>query len=198
MSLGLYKVPWPDSSWERESQCRGSLGARPQAPGSDQPEFKIQLSPSFALCVSACMLNRFSHVWLCATLWTAACQVPWAMRFARQEYWSSLPRPPPGELPAPGIKLMSLTSTCTGGWVLYHLGSPICFVALGKLFHITKSQLWGGYTAPLPSRNFSDVRVFAPWYGSAIARILHCFLLLPKDQRDPDRLDLWMKKTHWT
>ena len=102
MSLGLYKVPWPDSSWERESQCTGGLGARARAPGPDQPEFKIQLSPSFALCVSACMLNCFRHVWLCATLWTAACQVPWAMGFARQEYWSSLPRPPPQELPKPG------------------------------------------------------------------------------------------------
>ena len=38
------------------------------------------------------------------TLWTVACQAPLSMRFSRQEYWSGLPRPPPGDLPNPGIK----------------------------------------------------------------------------------------------
>ena len=34
----------------------------------------------------------------CATLWTAACWVPLSIRFSRQEYWSGLPCPPPGDL----------------------------------------------------------------------------------------------------
>ena len=47
--------------------------------------------------------------------------------FSRQEYWSGLPCPPPGDLPHPGIEPMSLTSSCIGRQVLYrwsHLGSP--------------------------------------------------------------------------
>ena len=39
----------------------------------------------------ACMLSRFSHVWLCATPWTAAHLAPLSMEFSRQEYWSGLP-----------------------------------------------------------------------------------------------------------
>ena len=39
----------------------------------------------------ACMLSRFSHVRLCATLWTAAHQAPLSTGFSRQEYWSGLP-----------------------------------------------------------------------------------------------------------
>ena len=38
---------------------------------------------------------------LCPTL---ACQVPLSMGFSRQEYWSGLPFPSPGDLPNPGIK----------------------------------------------------------------------------------------------
>ena len=33
-----------------------------------------------------------------------ACQIPLSMGFSRQEYWSALPCPPPGDLPVPGIK----------------------------------------------------------------------------------------------
>ena len=50
-----------------------------------------------------CMLSRFSHVWLFATLWTVTCQSPLSMGFCRQEYWSGLPFPSPGDLPNPGI-----------------------------------------------------------------------------------------------
>ena len=38
------------------------------------------------------------------TLWTVARQAPLSMGFSRQEYWSGLPCPPPGDLPNPGIK----------------------------------------------------------------------------------------------
>ena len=48
----------------------------------------------------ACML---SHVQLFAALWTAAHQTPLAMVFSKQEYWSGLPSPPPGDLPNPEI-----------------------------------------------------------------------------------------------
>ena len=59
----------------------------------------------------------FSHVSFSATLWTAACQAPLSMESSRQEYWSELPFPIPGDLPDPGIKLASLVSPAlTGGF----------------------------------------------------------------------------------
>ena len=51
------------------------------------------------------MLN---HVQLFATLWTVTLQTPLSMGFPRQENWSGLPFPSPGDLPDPGIELMSL------------------------------------------------------------------------------------------
>ena len=39
-----------------------------------------------------------------ATPWTVALQAPLSMGFSRQEYWSGLPCPPPGDLPNPGIQ----------------------------------------------------------------------------------------------
>ena len=52
----------------------------------------------------ACVLSRLSHVQLLAALWTVACQAPLSMGFSRQENWSGLPSPSPGDLPNPGIK----------------------------------------------------------------------------------------------
>ena len=54
-----------------------------------------------------------SRVRLFVTLWTVARQAPLPMGFFRQEYWSGLPRPPPGDLPNPVIEPMSLTSALT-------------------------------------------------------------------------------------
>ena len=48
--------------------------------------------------------QSLSCVWLFATPWTAAYQAPLSMEFPRQEYWSGLPFPPPGDLPDQGIK----------------------------------------------------------------------------------------------
>ena len=45
-----------------------------------------------------------------ATLWTVAFQAPLSMGFSRQEYWSGLPFPSPGNLPNPGIKPRSPAS----------------------------------------------------------------------------------------
>ena len=50
-----------------------------------------------------------------AMLWTVAWQAPLSMGFYRQEYWSGLPCPPPGDLPDPGIKSVSLTSPALAG-----------------------------------------------------------------------------------
>ena len=42
-----------------------------------------------------------------ATPWTVACQAPLSMGFSRQESWSGLSCPPPGDLPDPEIELTS-------------------------------------------------------------------------------------------
>ena len=57
---------------------------------------------------------------------TVANQTPVSMGFPRQEYWRGLPFPPPGDLPDPGSKLLSLASSVrqVDSLQLYHLGSP--------------------------------------------------------------------------
>ena len=51
-----------------------------------------------------------SHVQFFATLWTVAHQAPLSREFPRQEYWSGLPFPSPGDLPDPGVEPVSLMS----------------------------------------------------------------------------------------
>ena len=58
----------------------------------------------------AYMLSRFSHVQLFAAVWTIDSQAPLSMGFSRQEHWSGLPCPPPGDLPNSGIEPASLMS----------------------------------------------------------------------------------------
>ena len=50
------------------------------------------------------LMKLLGHVWLFVTPWTVAYQAPWTMGFTRQEYWSGLPWPSPGDLPDPGIE----------------------------------------------------------------------------------------------
>ena len=67
-----------------------------------------------------CVLSHFSCLRLFATQWTVAHQGPLSMGFSRQEYWSGLPGPPPGDIPDAGIKALSLMSPALVGWVPYH------------------------------------------------------------------------------
>ena len=61
------------------------------------------------MCVCMCVCESLSHVWLFEIPWTVAHQTPLSMRFSKQEYWSELLCPPPGDLPKTGIKLRSPT-----------------------------------------------------------------------------------------
>ena len=54
-------------------------------------------------------VKLLSRVRLFATLWAVAYQALPSMGFSRQEYWSGLPFPSPGDLPDPGIKARSPT-----------------------------------------------------------------------------------------
>ena len=66
------------------------------------------------------VLSHISRVQVFGTLWTVACQAPLSLGLSRQEYWSGLPRPPPGD----GIFLTQRTSmsfvSYIGRQVLYH------------------------------------------------------------------------------
>ena len=64
----------------------------------------------FTVCES--MLSCFCRVWLFVMLWPVAHQSPLFVGFSRQEYWSELPCPPPGDLLDPGI----LRLTCLLHW----------------------------------------------------------------------------------
>ena len=65
-------------------------------------------------------MKSLSRVRLLATLCTVACQAPLSMGFSRQEYWSGLPFPIPGDPPDPGIKPMSLESPALARGFFYH------------------------------------------------------------------------------
>ena len=76
------------------------------------PDVSPSLSWKYAV------LSHFSRVRLFAGPWAAhepACQAPRSMEFSRQEYWSGLPFPSPGDLPNPGIISASLKSSALAG-----------------------------------------------------------------------------------
>ena len=65
---------------------------------------------------TVCVLNP---VQLFAALWTTARQAPLSLGLSRQEYWSGLPCPLPGDLPDAGIELLiSCVSCILGGFLL--------------------------------------------------------------------------------
>ena len=79
--------------------------------------------PHVYVCVS--VHTRFAVVWLFAAPWTLACQAPPAVEFSRQEYWSRLPFPPPGDLLNSGVNLCLLHCR----WIFYGWATrEICIV----------------------------------------------------------------------
>ena len=60
-------------------------------------------------------IHRQSRIRLFVTPWTVAHQAPLSIEFSRQEYWSGLPFPPPGNLPNPGIEPTFLISPALAG-----------------------------------------------------------------------------------
>ena len=97
-----------------------------------------------SLVETARVLSRFSRVRLFATPWTVACQSPLSMGFFRQEYWSGLPCPPPGDLPDPGIQPGSSQSPAlqVGSLSLASPGKPWWRLPIGKLERIHFTFVW--------------------------------------------------------
>ena len=111
-------LAWPRRSWvasgqpvsEGRSPCRHTLnsavlqgrqswGSNPSPPPGPAGAQPIGVSVFQKELESESVSAR-----LCLTLWTEARQAPLSMDFSRQEYWSGLPFPSPGNLPDPGIK----------------------------------------------------------------------------------------------
>ena len=92
--------------------------------------------------LNACVL---SCVWLFATTWTVAHKAPLSMEFSRQEYWSGLPFPSPGNLSDPGIKPES--PTLPAYWRLsetLHMWqkSLISISCFYNYYQISSSHVW--------------------------------------------------------
>ena len=89
------------------------------------------------------MLSCFSRVQLFVRLWTVARQAPLSMGFSRQEYWSGLPCPIPGDLPEAGTEPTSLSLHSIGRPAFYHqchLGSlKLPTIYIKKIIIISKS-----------------------------------------------------------
>ena len=109
-------------------------------------ETNVVLDRMECVCVCVCArvhpLSRFSRVRLFATLWTAARQAPLSMGFSRQECWSGLPCPPPGDLPNPGIKPVSLSSPALAGG-FFTTSATNVLVKLGHFSSPAYGHVWG-------------------------------------------------------
>ena len=84
------------------SSSAGRMGMAPHMQGQDPCPGNPKTCMLSHSC--ACVLSHFSPIQLSAIPWTVARQAPLSMGFSRQEDWSGSPRPPPGDLPNPGIK----------------------------------------------------------------------------------------------
>ena len=88
---------------------RDKIQARefPEGPVVKNPPSRARnsgLTPGWGTKVPYGVVRSLSHVQLFATPWTVAYQAPLSMGFSRQEYWSGLSSPSPGDLPNPGIE----------------------------------------------------------------------------------------------
>ena len=77
------------------------------------PSYTVLSTGTLSIFVCVCLFV-FSHVQLFETWGTIAYQAPMSIGFSRQEHWSGLPFPPPGDLPNSGIKPVS--PTLAGGF----------------------------------------------------------------------------------
>ena len=122
-------------------------------------------------------VKSLSRVRLFETPWTAAHQGPLSMGFSRQEYWSGVPFPSPGDLPDPGIKPGS--PPLQADWLSYK-GSPL-YVKTN--YRETDDMHWHFlmhvyYPAYATSLTLLDP--IALEMPSVKARTLFCLLLCPQ------------------
>ena len=114
-------------------------------------------------------MKLLSHVRLFVTPWTVAHQTPPSMGFSRQEYWSGLPFPSPGDLPDPGIEPRSpalradaLLSQLPGNSIYMRRYTVLVF------FFLTYFTLYNRLQFYPPHWNWFKCILFNGWV------ILHC------------------------
>ena len=112
-------------------------------------------------------MKSLSRVRLFATPWTVAHQAPPSMEFSRQEYWSELPFPSPGDLPDPGILPTSpafqadaLTSEPPGNPPYIMVGRLYVLLSLGQSFIFHKASLVAQTVKKLSAMQEAQVRFF--------------------------------------
>ena len=132
------------------------------------PYLSRRISFSSPLSLRVCMRSRFSTVWLFATLWTVAHQPPLSIGFSRQEYWSELPFPSPGDLPKLGVELASPVSPALAGgfFTTEQTGKP------QKWSMVESKSLW-----KFPSCDFGNI------YSQIAFR--------------EEKFNTWIKTTHY-
>ena len=94
------------------------------------PPFRAPARYFFSkVAMRVCMLSHQPCPTLCDHM-TVARQAPLSMGLSRQEYWSGLPCPPPGDLPGPGTEPASPVSSVlqADSLPLSHQGSPVRIV----------------------------------------------------------------------
>ena len=137
-SILAWRIPWTEEPGRLQSMGVGRghkklhmterlhfILATPLPLQSSHLERPERLSPSLKFSVVA--VQSLSRVRLFATLWTVAFQAPLSMGLSRQEYWSGLPFPSPGDLPNQGIEPGSPALQADP---LSHQGST--YVSLGR------------------------------------------------------------------
>ena len=97
------------SGSEGELRCGGGrfcnpVGSSASGGGSNYYYQLLLLIIIIGILILKWKVKLLSHVRLFVTPWTVAHQAPPSMGFSRQEYWSGLPFPSPGDLPNPGIE----------------------------------------------------------------------------------------------
>ena len=95
------------------------------------------------------------------TPWTVAHQAPLSILFSRQEYWSELPFPSPGDLPEPGIKTMSPALALVCAKLLQScltlFNSMTCSLPCSSVHGTVQEWIWQGVAMP-SSRRYSQPR----------------------------------------
>ena len=127
----LDRIPWGKEAWHRKDWIQVRLEARtPSGNGTGNLNRQLDIGdgetawtrmifPIISIVVwliPLCACDQsLNHIWLFVTPWTIACQCPLSMKFSRQEYWSGLPFPTPGDLLDPRIEPASFASSSLTG-----------------------------------------------------------------------------------
>ena len=151
----------------------------------------------------AWLLGHFSHVQLFMTPWIVAHQAPLSMGFFRQEYWSGLPWPPPGDLPDPGIEPISFMSPAlAGGFCITTTTweAPLFFI---ESFDLHRRMMFHKKMEPEMSKcRPGDAGKVTPlvWLCGLYVLFPHwtCMHKVSKNSQSEPLSCVWLFETRWT